>query len=72
MRYICKYAKLITAAGDIKYIQCDGSSDQCSLDNSGTFTEKCLSKTRTEIPERVFSKSIEEHEKRFHNIKKDC
>ena len=74
MRYICKYAKLIFDSRDNSIVQCDGSSYQCPLhNNSGEFTEKCLSRSPiTEIPEKIFSESIEEHEKRFHNLKKDC
>ena len=70
MRYICRYAKIITTSDpDRIEIDCDvPQKELCPMPPSGEFKEKCLSR----IPEAIFSKSIEEHEKRFHNLKKDC
>jgi len=75
MRYICRYAKIITTSDpDRIEIDCDvPRKELCPKPRYGIFEEKCLSETRfTSVPEKIFSVSIEEHEKRFHNLKKDC
>jgi len=72
MRYVCKYFETKIDAGH-EVLNCGGctTTKQCPLSKAGEFTEECIS-TRPFVYGQVFSTTIEEHERKFHNIKKDC
>jgi hypothetical protein len=74
MRYICKYVDIQTRDSGQKDGQCGcPATANCPLNKSREVTDRCFSTIPFVYgPIAIFSTTIEEHERKFHNIKKDC
>uniref|UniRef100_A0A6M3XGB9 Uncharacterized protein n=1 Tax=viral metagenome TaxID=1070528 RepID=A0A6M3XGB9_9ZZZZ len=72
-RYLCKYAVIEDRRALGKELRCSVSrgKNTCPLGKPGEFTEDCIA-LKPFVYGIIFSTTIEEHEKKFHNLEKDC